>query len=231
MYKSILYLIVILTITSCNSDKKTTNKIDNEKEYFEGSITYSIDYVPTSADFETSYLESNIGDNIILIFKNGNYKKEYYSSNGDIVSTRYLDLKRNKSYTTMVKFDSVFWIDITKEDTKTNFTKLKSSIILNEQVEVYNLENFVSYENSKIEKVISTCSYAKNILINPEWYSNYFEGNYNEIVKESPGISLQQINHQKSWKQTITATEIVYRKVNDSEIKFENTNNFPLIEL
>ena len=73
-------------------------------------------------------LKELIGSKMVLTFKKGNYKKEYFSPNGDALEQRFLILKDEKSYQKTNSSDTISWFDFTQEDTKTTFEVLKAQI-------------------------------------------------------------------------------------------------------
>ena len=60
--------------------------------------------------------------------------------------------------------------------------------------------------------------------MNPEWYKDYNEGNFNEIAELAKGVSFRTINKGVFWEQKIVAVSINRRKVKKSEIDINLTD-------
>lgn len=200
------------------------HKYLKEKEkHFEGQITYEIEYTPYNNDFSAERIKALIGSRLVLTFKKGNYKKEYFSPNGELLQERFLILKDKKNYQRTSTSDTIYWIDITKYASKTVFTVLKDSTFLNHPCTIVETESIVTIDgfNREPQKVGGIFKYAKDLSINPKWYKNYKEGNFNNIVKSAPGIAIQSINKGVYWEQTITMISITRRKVLKSELNID----------
>ncbi|MGJ8593129.1 MAG: hypothetical protein ACSHXF_11300 [Aquaticitalea sp.] len=169
---------------------------------------------------------------MILTFKKGNFKKEYFSPSGKLLQKRILNLKSQKSYIKTFDSDTIFWIDITKNDSKTTFEILNDSTILNHPCTVIKTKTIVtgdSYNGQSFE-VGGLFKYAQDLSINPSWYKNYKEGNFNEIAEVGKGIPIVTINKGIYWEQRLMVSSITERKVKNSELKMK-LKNYPLKEL
>jgi len=227
--KIIIPLILLINI-SCLSKKNSNNFKD---DFFEGVITYNIEYKSINEGSTSERLKKIIGSKMILTFKNGNYKKEYFSPEGKLLSFRILNLTKNKSFLKMYDIDTLYWFDITKNDSKTTFIKHKDSTILDHittGVKTKTTLRMDSYPNRTYE-----CGgeyyFAKDLSVNPKWYKNYKEGNLNEIIKIGKGIQLLFINDSESWTQTITAIKIDKQKISNNKIKIKLSDYSILKEL
>lgn len=221
----ISFCLLIITF-SCNSIK--IGDKDNI-DYFEGEIIYNIVYSNIIIDVSSDYLEENIGSKVILTFKNGNHRKEYYSKSGKLLSVRILDLDKKKSFSKSTGENTVDWIDITKQDTKLTFKRIKDSTIIGYSsigIEAIG-STVVNEENISLT---GTFFYAKELNVNPEWYKDYKEANFNEIIKIGKGLSVSEVSNTPYWVSTLNAVEVKRRKVSDSELKI-NLSGCKLIEL
>ena len=229
MKKLIVVLITIL-IYACNSSLNLNN---NESKYFEGIITCKIDYKPYSNLFTSELLKEIVGEKLIIRFKEGVYKKEYYSSNGELLSERYLDLNENKLYSKSINNDTVFWVDITKNDSKTTFIKLKDTTILEQSAIGIKAKTIVKMDMfpDTSFNVGGTYYYSKKHLLNPVWYEGYEEGNYNEIISVGKGINLLSITDELYWEKIVTTVEIKEKSINSEKLKIKINDSTPLIEL
>lgn len=225
--KTFLLLASILLSSFINYDSSIINE-----PYFEGQITYDIEYTSYSEKFQLEKIKEFVGSKMILTFKDGNYKKEYFSPSGTLLQKRILNLKDRKSYLKTSDTDTIFWVDITKNDSKTTFEVLNDTIILKHPCTVIKTKTIVSGKNFK-EKSIEVeglFSYAKDLPINPIWYNEYMESDFKEISKFGKGIAILTINKGMFWEQRIIATAIEKRKVKKTELDI-NLKNVPLKEL
>jgi len=218
----LIFSISLFSFIDNNSNfKKTT--------YFEGQITYEIEYSPYEKKFAPERIKELIGSKMILTFKKGNYKKEYFSPNGELLQERILNLKDKKYYFRTNDSDTIYWMDITKNDSKTTFEVLSDSSILNHPCTIIKTKTIVSGEsfNGQSFEIGGLFKFAQDLPINPNWYKDYKEGNFNEIAKSGKGIAIVTINKGIYWEQRIKAISIIERKVKKSELNI-NFNNAPL---
>lgn len=202
----------------------------DELEYFEGQIIYDIEYTPTDDRFSAEDIAEWIGSKMILTFKDGNYKKEYFSPDGTKINERILVLKDNKSYSISNDSDTVLWVDITKHSTKTTFERLEDSTILNHPCTVIKAKATVNMSN-EIYKVEALYFYAKDLPINPTWYIDFKEGNFYDIMKLGKGIAVLEVNKGLFWEQKLMMNSVFPRKVKKSELKLQLKKDTPLKEL
>ncbi|QIE58985.1 hypothetical protein G5B37_05235 [Rasiella rasia] len=227
--KRVLVLVVCFACFSfmCGNQNTPT------RDYFEGQVVYDITYTPYSDSYPIERLKELIGSKMVLTFKNGNYKKEYYAPNGELVQERFVQLKHDKSYFRTKDSDTVYWVDITINDTKTTFTVLKDTVVMNHPCRIITTKSTVSgegFEGKPIE-VKGVTTYAQDLPVNPKWYNNFYEGNFNEISKEGKGIAIVTVNKGMFWEQTLSMTSVTHRKVKNKEIKIKNLKSAPLKQL
>jgi hypothetical protein len=217
---NLIFILSSFCLLSCFSSKKA-NK--TKSKYFEGVIVYAITYEPYSDRFDAEELEYSIGSKMELTFKHGNYKRQYFSPDGDLISERMLDLQAEKSYSKSRGNDTLYWFDITKNDTKTDFIQTNDSLILDHPTIGIKAKSIVSGVGfgDKTYETSGFYHFAKNMKINPSWYSNYKEGNFNEMVKITKGIQLLMLDHGLFWDQKIVATSIEHRIIDENEIKLD----------
>ena len=225
----LLILSLFFITTSCKNQKGTTV----QNKFFEGKIEYNVMYKPYSSKFTEEDLKNMVCSKIIAIFKDGNYKKQYFSPSGELISERYLDLKNKKSYARYAKNDTIYWFDITKNDTKTTFTKLNDTIILDYNLRAVETESIVKvpYSSAKEIKLKGYYYYSKKYKVNPKWYKNYAESNFNEIIHYGKGIQLFETHQGLFWEQNISVKDITYQKIEKSELILFLNENIPQKEL
>lgn len=222
-------LLFSLLINSCSNVRQTSKK----NPFFEGTIVYSTKYQPYSPIFKEEELMELICSKIIMTLKNGNYKKQYISSNGNIISERYLDLESQKSYLKEIDNDTIYWFDITKSDTKTTFRLLNDTIISSFQLRGIETTSIVKLPNSNMPpvKLKGAFYYSKKYKVNPDWYKDYNEDNFNDIIKYGKGIQLFEFHKGLFWEQKIYAEKVLPEKVNEKEIQPPIDKNTILKEL
>ncbi|MEL7228202.1 MAG: hypothetical protein AAGL17_26070, partial [Cyanobacteria bacterium J06576_12] len=145
---SVLSLLALLTLLLLGG---TSPRPFAEKQqgYFEGQIVYSISYTSSQPGIDSERLKKALGSEMTLTFKKGSFKKEYRAPDSTLQSTRYLDLRREKSYLFRAGSDTIFWVDITKPDTKLTFIVLPDTTVLDKRCTV--LETVTYYEPSSTE--------------------------------------------------------------------------------
>lgn len=225
------FVCILVVIIACNSGKELTSEHD---KYFEGVVTYSIEYTNSFGNIPPDKLEQLkelIGSKMVLTFKNGNYRKDFLSPSGKILGERFLNLQQEKNYHIPHDLDTIYWFDITRYDMKTDFKQIKDSVILNQPVTGVATETIISNYGERIRTIKGIYYYAKELNVNPSWYKNYKESNFREIIKIGKGIQLYYLNEGVYWTQIIQAVDISHRKVKDSEITIRMDKNKALIEL
>lgn len=221
-------LILSLLLFSCNT-QKTISKIN----YFEGIITYDLEYLLKDDRFSESQLKNNIGAKMKLYFKNGNYLKQFYSSQGELLSETCLNLNENKSFNKQIGNDTIYWMNIRNNDSKTTFTQKQDSIICNEPTIVLKTKTTITgpgFKNNSYN-VTGELHFSKNLKVNPLWYQYYLEGNFNEQIKIGKGMQLLYINNGPFWTKRTTATLIEHKKLKSNDIFFKLERNSILKEL
>lgn len=221
-------LIILLLITSCNISKNTTTKIPS---YFEGVVTYSIEYYPYLEAVAPSKIEELVGNKMIMTYKEGNFAKEFYSSEGDLLYEFYMDLEAGIVYNKAVGHDTIFIVDITKNDTKSTFTQKKDSVILDYPTTVLEAKSILTTPDNKPLESSREEHYAKDLKVNPDWYRNCLEDNFNERIQVGKGIQLLIKTKGKYWKSVLVAIDVKPRKVKDDEVKLKLTGNETFKEL
>lgn len=199
-----------------------------EKSYFEGQIIYDIEY--STYKIDPQKLKELNGSKIILTYKKGNYKKQYFSPNGKLVQERILDLEAKKSYLKIFDTDTIFWFDITKSDSEISFKILNDSIILDHPCKIIETSFFENNLSEQLNEVKTITKYAQDLIIDPSWYKDFRYSSYNEIAKIVKGISIEETTITGDYEREIKLNSINKRKVNSSELEIELKNN-PLVEL
>ena len=199
--------------------------VEVKDRYFEGQIVYGLNYKPYQdyADINPDKIKESFGSTVVLTYKNGCNKKEYYSPDGKLLSQRYLDLKKQKAYLRTMDSDTVFWFNINVNDSKTIFTVLEDTIIRDYPCKTIKSVTTTPIKESKGEVVTTTSIhyYASDLMVNPNWFKDYNEGNFNEIIKVAKGISIESYFRGLYWEQHESAKSIQWKKVRNKDLKFE----------
>lgn len=190
-----------ISIMACHNVKQISEK----DSFFEGTVTYLVKYQPYTTHFKEEALKEFICSKIIFTFKNGNYRKQYVSSNGKIISERYLDLKHKKSYLKQMDNDTMYWFDITKRDNKATFKPLRDTIITNYNLRGIETESVVSVPDLGTDsiKLKGIFYFSKKYKVNPDWYKDYHEDNFDEMINYGKGIQLFELHKGFFWEQYI----------------------------
>lgn len=222
MKHPILKTILILLITACGVSKNTTI---TTPEYFEGVVTYSIEYYPYSENHDPARIEELVGNKFIMTYKEGDFSKEFYSPSGELLYEYFMDLEAGKVYNKFSEHDTIFVVDITKNDTKGTFTQKKDSVILNYPTTVLETKSVLTFPHNLFREVYGEEHYAKDLKVNPEWYKNCLEDNFNERIEVGKGIQLLTMTKGAYWKVVMVAIDVKQRTVDDDEIKLRLNGN------
>jgi hypothetical protein len=169
-----------------------------------------------------------MGDEMIMTFKEGNYTKRFYTPNGNLVTEIFLDIEKGKSYYKSFDNDTIYWFDITKNDSKTTFKRSKDSSIIDQPTIVIHTESVIGKTSEKVKAEIH---FAKNIKVNPLWYSNYKEGNFNEYIQVGKGVQLRFVMNTPYWTKIINANSIEHKLINKADLKCVLNENSILKEI
>lgn len=156
--KSITLLLLIFVFSNSSCQKKP----ENNKEEFEGKITYEISVVSKTNAISTQDLQKLYGTRMTKYFKEGNFKMSY---NGEGIKTIYFIKHENKEFDYKNGIDTLFVTPYNDENRKLINSKFDNSekIILNRKCKllIHELENTKNYY-----------WYAPSLYINPENYKD-----------------------------------------------------------
>ncbi len=191
-------------------------------EYFEGESTYTISYRSKTEHFTNSQLEEKYGVYGKTIFKKGEYLSKIYGSSGNLISTNKLDLFNNKFYYKRADSDTVLWYDIRANDYPQEILSVKDTTIA--KYECRKVKTSTKIENvvtGDIEENSNYFCYAKDYPINPNWYANFKESNFNEIIAQGKGYLVYSFKDVIYWEILEKVSSIQRREVKRSELLFE----------
>ncbi len=125
----------------------------------------------------------------------------------------------------------MIWVDCSVQDSKSHFKKVQGSVVLGYPTICLELETEVGGFGEWTPIVKSKYHYGKELKINPDWYINYLEANFNEIVKIAPGMLLNATSDDFFWISKKTALKVEQRKVNSKDLIFTIKKDEVLKEL
>lgn len=190
---------------------------EQKSEYFEGEIIYDIEYQlnPTASDIEDLTFDQSI--KMIMLFKDGNMYKKYYNSENDLLEERLLVLNEKKYYQRSTDNDTIYWFDITKNDSPTTYEITGKTRLLNQNCTVVraitSLGENISFEAESI--------YSDELKTNRNWYKNFKEANFNGLAEKIDVILLKQVSYSTIYNKVIRATKIIHRSVDLSNHEFD----------
>ncbi len=226
----LFYLLVLLSflIFSCGNAKTSSNN-----KLFEGAITYSLEYTPYSALLSSDTLKELLGSELKVDFKKGNYRKQYFSPGGTLLQERYLDLKEKKSYYRSLDSDTIYWFNITKTNNECTFNLLKDTVLFNYQARAVKTETTVLMKNFGKDsiKLWGLYYYSKKHKVNPQWYKDYNEDGFNEVIKYGKGISLLEVSEGVFWEKKVILKTVTPGNIEYNQIKIPINNKSILKEL
>lgn len=221
--KITLYFFILSILTSLISP----NLIDKKQRYFEGQIEYQINYSSNNPNIDIKELQESRGSKMILTYKKGNYKKEYFSPNGKLVEQRFLNIRENKSYLKKSKSDTIYWFNINNNDSKTNFKLTGKQSVLNYDCKVIETKTIVTGPGfgGQEYKMEGRYLFAEKLPVNPKWYKNYLEADYNKIIKIGQGIVLEKLYKSDFYEMSIIATSVQHKKISRKSLFIDLDNN------
>ncbi len=222
--KNKILSIVFLTISIVFSIS-----MSKSHKYFEGEIHYNIDYTIQDNRLTKERLKQSPGAKMIMLFRNGNWLKKYYDTDGKLISVRYLDLADKKSYSWESNAEYIHWVDITKNDSPTSFAIRGKATVLGEACTKVTSLTKIDFSGLNF-KAKAEYYYSNRLKTNRNWYKDFAEGNLNEITSQLNCIILKNSSDAYYYTVHNQATKIIEREITDKEFKFDKTR-LPLKEL
>jgi hypothetical protein len=195
-----LFLLTTSTlIAGCNPTPINNN-------YFEGKITYEINYVPKTKNADTAFLNMLTPSKAEMYYKEGNFYEKF---EGGLIREEYYRKNENKDYTLQDSNDTLYWIDCGKEGaglqkTEVNPAKKKIlGIMCDELVLHYNYKRVKFYFN------------PDTLKINPDWYAKFTFQNKNIQMQMMKSLYLGFEMEYPDFTIVWTITNIEPQKIND----------------
>jgi hypothetical protein len=192
-----------------------------KQNLFEGEIKYNLNFSPEDAKIDTILLKDYYGEQWTFLFKNGNFRWNMESSDTWIGSI--YDQDENKYYYLIKNSGVVSW--------KKGSQRTDSIIsIRNDNINTKILGHACRLLEVKsrllINNVLRTRRYyySPDLKINPEWFTQNQDGNFNEIYSRMKAIPLKIVDDFETFSISYEATDITPKRLDDSyfEVKSEH---------
>lgn len=190
-------------------------KSAEQLNYFEGVIEYSVVYESLHPNISTEDFISKSPDTKILYFKNGNFVTESFQ-NETMTSRSWFDQNSNKIYIQKINSDTLYYYNSTNVDFIMEPFKVRNGdSILEYPTQKITLDlkgkDSTNYTTSKSQFVFHI---ATGLPIDPSWFKNYYEFDYNKIMTAAPGMILKEEDIIFGFRKlTKTATRIERKSV------------------
>ena len=126
--------------------------------------------------------------------------------------------------------DTVLWFDITENDTKLDFQVIKDTLIGDYSCRRVDTKS-ETISNGDTSKYFARWYFADSLKLNADWYDNYNEGSYNEIMDSIPQIPVEYFVSGYPWVQRYKFYKIEQRKVKRKEVLYTPRRKTPKKEL
>ena len=80
-------------------------------DYFEGQVVYTIIYSSTTPQMDLETLSDLRGNQMVMTFKEGNFKQEYYNAHGRPVQTSTRLIDEHRFYLEIPGLDTTYYSD------------------------------------------------------------------------------------------------------------------------
>jgi hypothetical protein len=200
---------------------------------FEGYIMYDLKFIPIHPKATVEFLQANYGVTETVYYKDGFYKRFRLSEEGDTILTIQFDPLKKRLYVSHIDYGDTL---VTYKSTDNIFRKYEVSDLESEEVlgeQVFGIR--IDYEFTEEQRYgpntkISKYYFDKRFKLDPEDYSDFRDGFFNEIIEKYPFLVVKSIQNDGFLKkETKTAIEIRRTEV-DPKI-FEIDQQKPLKEI
>lgn len=214
---TIIIITAIVFLASCKSQKNI---------YFEGIITYTIDYKS-----KLNPNENPFGDTLVVYSKNGLLKRKYNTKQVGGISVEILDPDEGMIYMELFGNDTIFWHDLKRTSSFTTLTKTSNSksdvTILGNKCDI--LTTRILFEDNEFSfRTDEKYYYSTALKLDPSWFKNYKYGYSDKLYFLMKAHYLKYESVTQATDMTITATDI--REVSLDNVLFEIDNRKPLKE-
>ncbi|MDJ1470859.1 hypothetical protein [Xanthocytophaga flava] len=206
---SVLYVLILSSCGQQNSNGK----------YFEGRIEYKISYIAYDNKVTEGMLAERNGTKMIYSFKDGNYMKEYYTREGDLIQKRIYNRADNQMY--MITNDTVYTYSPARSSFKlTSIKQGQDDVAFDRVCHHYYMELTDSITHNKMKYEYY---FDPTLKINPIWYAKYTEGDWNKVMDKVKCIAVKYTNETSVFKQIHTASKVEIERFDLSDFIIDPT--------
>ncbi len=208
-------------MVSCGTSKLNVQKDSeaSDEVYFEGTITYQLNYTPKTASPTKEQADEFFGGKQVYTIKGDKYKSEM---NGKLKMSQYY-LGNDTIFMTSAQSHELLWIDATKLNDEIQSVDLSKNV---EIINGFNCDLLTITSKKGSLKYFFNSSFK----INDEYYKNHLVGFWDVCTRETKSIMLKSILDTESEHIEIVATDIEYKIIDDTEFALPNyeRKRFPI---
>jgi hypothetical protein len=201
-----LLLSIFFIILSCS--ESTENK-----EEFQGCITYLIDVQSHSSKITTEQFKSKFGDTLVIYYKKGKFFKEYLNGN-EIHKTLYLS-STNCEYTKLRNRADYYTHDCSKQMMKIRGVEKKQSSKIIRQLPTQK----VIIKRQKGELIIW---FNESLWVDSKYFKKNISFGSNLYFDNAEAMWLKYINRNSVYTVSFNAIKIERKKIDDSLFELSN---------
>ena len=197
-----------------------------EGEYFEGVITYRIDFEIKNGIYSKEDLRELHGHRIETMYKQGSYRQEIFDKEGKSLSVSIADCRQAKFFNDHRTFEKVVYVDLADNPISTEIEIVGEEKVLGYQTRIVKNSYKAQHKfNSHIEGYLYSIS--EEIPVDPSWSEEMRLGNFNKLIKKVSGIILKSVEISKDYDLIQTAIKIEKKAIPWDT--FDIGNSKPLI--
>ena len=160
----------------------------NADKYFEGTVTYSIEYAPLMENVLIDKIQDYFGTQLVFSMRNGFTKKVFSDRNGKIVQTRFFDPVNNISSYFSNRNDTLYQYHPYKNDFNTlAYEKLKDTVI--DGITLQGTKVVGKSKTDAKRDVLTYCYYFdKKLKVDPSYFKRCNEGEWAKIIEQYKSV-------------------------------------------
>jgi hypothetical protein len=221
MMKCIIFFAsLILLISSCNTTNSTKKSMD---DYFEGTILFDVTYKSNRPEISSEALKATQGAKLVFSVKDGNTRKDFYSSDGKLLRTSIFYRSENRIYSETMDSDTILTYNANSSYHNTSVKKIKKEKYFGHECDVIEIEGMPKAEFSDYPSIKGTYYTTEKLKLNPLWFSNFLDGGFNEVAKLGKGFYIKNIVEMGIYDKINNVSKIEVQKLN-AEIFKPNAN-------
>lgn len=166
-------------------------KAITKKPYFEGQIISSNEYSVLNENISIEDLKNTFGTKEVMSFKDGFFKKNYYNPEGGLIMTAIYDQENNKLYREYAGENVTYFSIPSENNFICSYEEIGTAEILNTACDKVKLNIKPKTGTLGYDDNMTIIYYLSNTFkLDPEWYNEYKESCYNEVISIYPGMSM-----------------------------------------